>query len=208
MLFTEKEAELVAQLPIKAFRVKTAAKIWSVSESEALKVLDKLASKAILLDLEDDKGKQYILPPPMAGFNLLLMRTRNDIDQKLLAELYYQYLNVEEDFIKDLFYSAETKLGRVVQEEILTNENEVTILDYERASHIIEEAEHIAVGMCYCQHKMQHVGKACDAPMDICMTFNGTANSLIKNNYARRIDASECKELLHQAYRTQSSSMW
>ena len=54
--------------------------------------------------------------------------------------------------------------------------------------------------MCYCRHKMQHVGKACDAPMDICMTFNGTANSLIKNNYARRIDASECKELLHQAY--------
>ena len=47
---------------------------------------------------------------------------------------------------------------------------------------------------------MQHVGKACDAPMDICMTFNGTANSLIKNNYARRIDASECKELLYQAY--------
>lgn len=202
MLFTEKEAELVAQLPIKAFRVKTAAKIWSVSESEALKVLDKLASKAILLDLEDDKGKQYILPPPMAGFiEFALMRTRNDIDQKLLAELYYQYLNVEEYFIKDLFYSAETKLGRVyVQEEILTNENEVTILDYERASHIIEEAEHIAVGMCYCRHKMQHVGKACDAPMDICMTFNGTANSLIKNNYARRIDASECKELLHQAY--------
>ena len=202
MLFTEKEAELVAQLPIKAFRVKTAAKIWSVSESEALKILDKLASKAILLDLEDEKGKQYILPPPMAGFiEFALMRTRNDIDQKLLAELYYQYLNVEEDFIKDLFYSAETKLGRVyVQEEILTNENEVTILDYERASHIIEEAEHIAVGMCYCRHKMQHVGMACDAPMDICMTFNGTANSLIKNNYARRIDVSECKELLHQAY--------
>ncbi|MBC5996825.1 4Fe-4S dicluster domain-containing protein [Romboutsia ilealis] len=202
ILFTEKEAELVAQLPIKAFRVKTAAKIWSVSESDALKVLDKLASKAILLDLEDDKGKQYILPPPMAGFiEFALMRTRNDIDQKLLAELYYQYLNVEEDFIKDLFYSAETKLGRVyVQEEVLTNENEVTILDYERASHIIEEAKHIAVGMCYCRHKMQHVGKACDAPMDICMTFNGTANSLIKNNYARRIDASECKELLHQAY--------
>ena len=202
MLFTEKEAELVAQLPIKAFRVKTAAKIWGVSESEAIKVLDRLASRAILLDLEDDKGKQYILPPPMAGFiEFALMRTRNDIDQKVLAELYYQYLNVEEDFIKDLFYSAETKLGRVfVQEEVLTNDNEVTILDYERATHIIEQAEHIAVGMCYCRHKMKHVGKGCDAPMDICMTFNGTANSLIKYNYARRIDASECKELLHQAY--------
>ena len=96
-----------------------------VSESEAIKVLDRLASRAILLDLEDDKGKQYILPPPMAGFiEFALMRTRNDIDQKVLAELYYQYLNVEEDFIKDLFYSAETKLGRVfVQEEVLTNDN-------------------------------------------------------------------------------------
>ena len=42
-LFTEKEAELVAQLPIKPFRVKTAAKIWSMSYSEALKILDTLA---------------------------------------------------------------------------------------------------------------------------------------------------------------------
>ena len=63
------------------------------------------------------------------------MRTRHDIDQKLLAELYYQYINEEEDFIKELFYSTDTKLGRVyVQEEVLTNENEVTILDYERVT--------------------------------------------------------------------------
>ena len=64
---------------------------------EALKVLDTLASRAILLDVEDEKGKKYILPPPMAGFiEFALMRTRGDIDQKLLSELYYQYLNVEE----------------------------------------------------------------------------------------------------------------
>lgn len=202
VLFTEKEAELVAQLPIKAFKVKDASKIWSVSESEAYKILDALAKKALILDIGDEEGKQYILPPPMAGFfEFAMMRTRNDIDQKLLAELYYQYISVEEDFIKDLFYSAETKLGRIyVQEEVLTNDNEVTILDYERATHIIDQAKHIGLSMCYCRHRMQHVGKACDAPMDICMTFNNTANSLINNNFAKRIDASECKELLHQAY--------
>ncbi|ENZ36343.1 hypothetical protein HMPREF1084_00927 [Clostridium butyricum 60E.3] len=37
MMFTEKEAELVAQLPIKAFNIKTAALIWKVKESEAKK---------------------------------------------------------------------------------------------------------------------------------------------------------------------------
>ncbi len=202
ILFTEEEARLVAKLPIKAFRVKTAANIWTVSQSEAYKILDNLAKKALILDIEDDKGKKYILPPPMAGFfEFSMMRTRHDIDQKLLAELYYQYINEEEDFIKELFYSTDTKLGRVyVQEEVLTNENEVTILDYERATHIIEESKHIGISMCYCRHRMSHVGKACDAPMDICMTFNNTANSLINNNFARRVDASECKELLHQAY--------
>lgn len=202
ILFTEKEAELVAQLPIKPFRVKTAAKIWSMSYSEALKILDTLAGKAILLDIEDEKGKKYILPPPMAGFfEFAMMRTRDDIDQKLLAQLYYQYMNEEEDFVKELFYSTDTKLGRVyVQEAVLSKDNEVSILDYERATHIIENSKHIGISMCYCRHKMQHVGKECDAPMDICMTFNNVANSLIKNNFARRVDASECKELLHQAY--------
>ena len=202
ILFTEEEARLVAKLPIKAFRLKTAANIWNVSQSEAYKILDNLAKKALILDLEDNKGKKYILPPPMAGFfEFSMMRTRQDIDQKLLAELYYQYINEEEDFIKELFYSTDTKLGRVyVQEEVLTNEHEVTILDYERATHIIEESKHIGISMCYCRHRMSHVGKSCDAPMDICMTFNNTANSLINNNFARRVDASECKELLHQAY--------
>lgn len=202
ILFTEDEARLVAKLPIKAFRLKTAANIWNMSQSEAYKVLDNLAKKAVILDIEDDKGKKYILPPPMAGFfEFAMMRTRQDIDQKLLAELYYKYINEEEDFIKELFYSTETKLGRIyVQEEVLTNENEVTILDYERATHIIEESKHIGISMCYCRHRMSHVGKNCDAPMDICMTFNNVANSLIKNNFARRVDASECKELLHQAY--------
>lgn len=40
--------------------MKTAANIWSVSESEVLKVLDSLAKKVLLLDLEDEKGKKYI----------------------------------------------------------------------------------------------------------------------------------------------------
>ena len=46
------------------------------------------------------------------------------------------------------------------------------------------------VGICYCRHKMEHLGRACDAPMDICMTFGGAADSLIRHGYARRVDAA------------------
>ena len=202
LLFDEKEAALVAQLPIRPFTVKRAAKAWNMEIVEAQKILDKLASRALLLDMNHDGVQRYILPPPMAGFfEFALMRTRHDINQKILSDLYYQYLNEEEDFVKELFYSTDTKLGRIyVQEAVLSSENSVHVLDYERASHIIKSASDIAIGTCYCRHKMQHKGKACDAPMDICMTFNGTASSLIKHNYARRVEISECLELLEVAY--------
>ena len=173
-LFSEKEAGLVAQLPIKPFNVKTASRIWKVKESEAQKVLDELASRAILLDIETDGEQQYLLPPPMAGFfEFSLMRIREDIDQKALSELFYQYLNVEENFIKDLFLGSETRLGRVfVQEPVLTNDQAIHILDYERASDIIRNSSQIAISTCYCRQKMEYMNQACDAPKEVCMTLD------------------------------------
>lgn len=138
----------------------------------------------------------------MAGFfEFALMRTRGDIDQKLLSELFHQYLNVEESFMRDLFAGTETKLGRTfVQEPVLTSDQALTILDYEKATHIIETAPFIGVSMCYCRHKMEHLGQACDAPMDICLSFGSLADTLSRHGYSRLIDAVEAKELLHQAY--------
>ena len=202
ILFKEKEAELVSQLPIKPFTINTASRIWKLNAANTEKVLDELAGRSILLDSEHNGIKKYVLPPPMAGFfEFSLMRTRQDIDQKLLSELFYQYLNVEEDFVKNLFLGSETLLGRTfVQEEVLSKDNLVSILDYEKASHIIKTASSIGISMCYCRHKREHLGKACDAPMDICMTFNNVAKSLIRHHYARRVETSEGMELLHKAY--------
>ena len=201
MLFSEKEAELVSKLPIRPFTIKRAQKAWNLSRKEAREILDELASRAILLDVEKDGEKVYTLPPPMAGFfEFSMMRLREDIDQKLLAELFYQYMNQEEDFIKDLFTEGETQLGRVfVNESVLTSDHALYVLDYERASEVIKSASYIGVGLCYCRHKMEHKGQACDAPMDICMTFNNVAESLIKNDYAREVEAAECLELLDKA---------
>jgi ferredoxin len=201
VLMSEKEAALVALVPFKPFTVRTAARVWKMGEVEAAKALDELASRAILLDIEGRRNRYYVLPPPMAGFfEFSMMRVRGDVDQKLLAELYYQYITVEEDFIKALFTQGETQLGRTfVNEAVLTNENALHVLDYERASEVIRTASHRGVGLCYCRHKMEHVGRACDAPMDICMTFNTTAASLIRHGYARAVDVPEGLALLEQA---------
>ena len=202
MLFSEREAGLVARLPVRPFTATRAAQVWKLPLAETIGILEELASRAILLDIQHPDGERvFVLPPPMAGFfEFSMMRIRDDIDQKVLGELFYQYLNVEEDFVKALFTDGQTQLGRVfVQEAVLPVDNGIHVLDYERASEVIHSASSRAVGLCYCRHKMEHVGRACAAPRDICMTFNGTASSLARNGFAREVDVAEGLDLLAEA---------
>ncbi len=202
LLFSEEEAERVSLLPIKPFTAEQAARNWRIPIAEAKQTLQQLARRALLVDIQLEDSVSYVLPPPMAGFfEFALMRTREDIDQKLLSELYEQYISVEEDFVRELFLTGETQLGRVfVHESAVSSEQALHVLGYDKATAVIEAADDIGVGLCYCRHKRQHQGRACSAEMDICMTFNNVASSLIRSDYARKIDRSECKELLHKAY--------
>ncbi len=202
ILFSEKEAELVSVMPIKPFTAEKASKIWKTDLNQTKNILNKLASRALLVDIERNGTTTYTLPPPMAGFfEFSLMRVRDDIDQKTLSELFYQYITIENDFSKALFTEGNTQLGRTfVHEPILTEDNALHVLDYERSTHVIETASHMGVSMCYCRHKKEHLNKNCDAPMDICMTFNNTADSLIRHGHARKVDKSEGLDLLQLAY--------
>ena len=201
ILFSEREASLVSVLPIRPFTAAKAAAVWKTSEAEARAVLEELAGRALLVDWEGPRGTEYVLPPPMAGFfEFSMMRVRTDVDQRALAELFHQYLNVEEDFVRALFAGGETQLGRTfVHEPALSEENALHVLEFERASEVIRTASHRGVSLCYCRHKMAHLGKACDAPQDICMTFGTTADALVRHGHARAVDAVEGLELLHQA---------
>ena len=202
ILFSEREADLVSRLPIRPFTTKRASRIWKMDLVQTQKILDQLASRALLVDIERAGETQYALPPPMAGFfEFSMMRIRADIDQKVLAELFYQYINVEEDFIRNLFTQGETQLGRTyVHEPALSSQNAIHVLDYERASHIIKTAAHRAIGICYCRHKMSHIDRSCSAPQNICMTFNTSAAALTRHGHARSVDISEGLDLLDQAY--------
>jgi len=210
LLFSEREAVLVSQLPVKPFNAKKAAAIWKIDETEACQVLEGLASRAVLLDMPLRNGDTiYVLPPPMAGFfEFSMMRVRGDIDQKLLSELFYEYITVEEDFMRALLLDGETSLGRVFVNEPALEQSaaqsqdavSLQVLDYERASEVIHTADQMGISLCYCRHKKQHIDLACDKPLDICMTFGGTADSLIRHGYARRVDQVEGRDLLQKAY--------
>jgi ferredoxin len=200
ILFTEREAELVTLLPIKPFTAAKAARIWKMELPEARQVLDGLANRALLVDAEKDGEITYVLPPPMAGFfEFSMMRLRDDVNQDVLAELYYQYCTVDDDFMRELIAQGDTQLGRVfVNEPVL--QPEIHVLDYERASEVIRTADPMGISICYCRTKMKRVGRGCDAPQDICMTFNTAADSLIRHGFARKVDVVEGLDLLQVAY--------
>jgi|LGOV01.1.fsa_nt_gb Na+-translocating ferredoxin:NAD+ oxidoreductase RNF subunit RnfB len=199
VMFSEEEARLVSLLPLKPFTAKTASKAWKKSEEESTEILTELASRALLIDIDIDGNPTYSLPPPMAGFfEFSMMRVGGKLDQKVLAELFYQYINVEDDFVKELF-TMPTPLGRAFVQEETIEDKGIYVLDYEKATNVIKTASHIGVGTCYCRHKKEHIGEACDAPMEICMTFNNTAASLIKYGYAKKITEEECLDLLEVA---------
>ena len=199
ILFTPSEALLVSQLPVKPFSVDQAARNWKKSPAESQKILNNLASRALLLDNEQPDGSfLYVLPPPMAGFfEFTLMRVRSDIDQQALSENYQQYCTVEDDFMFALF-NQETQVGRIFVQEPLLPKAEV--LDFERASEIIRSSTHRGIALCYCRQKAQTLDHVCDAPLDICMTLNGPAESLIRHGHARAVEIPEMLEQLHRAY--------
>lgn len=205
VMFTEKEAALVSQLPIRPFTLKKAAKIWHMPELQAEKLLDSLCEKGLMVDSSYEGVRRFVMPPPMIGFfEFALMRTGGHIDQKYLSELFHQYIFVEEDFIKDLFFDLDTKLVRTfVQEPVLLSEKANYILDYEKATHIIEDADYIGVGLCFCRHKSMHLGIPCqqNAPLETCLTFGNAARSLAEHGgYARLISKEEAKDILQMSY--------
>jgi Pyruvate/2-oxoacid:ferredoxin oxidoreductase delta subunit len=202
MLFTEREARLVSRLPVAPFKAADAARAWATDTPQAERELDRLVERSLLIDTCFEGERRYFLPPPMAGFfEFSMMRTDGRLDKQTLAELFHRYMNVEDDFVRELYEPGETQLGRaLVHEPALDLDDDLHVLDFERASAIIGDASHLGVGLCYCRHKMEHVGKACEAPLELCLSLNAAAETLIRQGVVRPIDRVEGLDLLAEAY--------
>ena len=230
LLFDEDDAALLARLPLRPFTAVSAARAWKESPSEAERRLECFAGRGLLLDGEHRGRRVYVLPPPMTGFfEFSLMRVRGDLDQPLLARLLHQYINVEDEFVLALF-GTETPMARALvcepalaraglpkgaradgpgsdclegdgrTAESETVDGTLQVLDHELATEIVRRADRVAVGLCFCRHKMAHAGNACDAPQEICLSLDFAADSLARHGHARLVEPAEAAALIEQAW--------
>lgn len=200
LLFTPEEARLVRRFPSIPTRTSKLAQKMGMPEDELNEKIHDLGQRGLVVDIEN-KGKRYVmLPPVVIGFfEYAFMRTRGEAPMSELARLFDQYMFEDDRFARSVF-QKQTQVGRsMVREESLPQGDHIEILDWERASYVVENATSHAVSMCACRHKAEHLDKACDHDQNNCLSFGSAADVLIHNGLAKPISPGESMHLLEQA---------
>jgi ferredoxin len=199
ILYTPEEAALAARLPVRPMSLeKLSARVGI--PAEALKPrLDAMADKGLVMDLVHARSGRtaWLLSPPVAGFfEYSLMRAHDSIPKKRMAEALHAYTHGDGAFAREAF-GGETVIGRaLVHETALADDPLPEVLDWQRATSVVGEARAWAVSLCYCRHKAEHLGEACSAPMDACLSLNSGAEFVIRRGFGRAVERSEALELL------------
>lgn len=195
-LYTEEEAEIACRMPIRFTDVAGIARRTGKSPETLLPALERMAEKGLVMDFEHKGKVEYILSPTLFGFfEFAFMRVRDDIPQKELARYMVEYAHDHPDLTRSIL-AGKVRPGRtLVHETAVDPEDATRILDHERSEQIVREAKAWAVSLCYCRHVMEHEGRACTQPMEVCTTLNDAADFLVRRGLARKISREEALEI-------------
>jgi Pyruvate/2-oxoacid:ferredoxin oxidoreductase delta subunit len=146
-------------------------------------------------------GGYYYMPSPLiiGIFEFTMMRTGDNLNMKGWARLFHTYMQSDSSFYAANFSGAKqiSPLRALPHEEAIDTSEYVEVLDYEKATAIIEGSRKCAVGICSCRHEKLHVGeKECEVPLDTCSSFDTAADFLIGHDFAKEVSKSEMLENL------------
>jgi Pyruvate/2-oxoacid:ferredoxin oxidoreductase delta subunit len=189
-------------MPVRPATLETVSKRVGIPAEELREKLEPLCDKGLVMDLVHPETAEvrYLLAPPVIGFfEFSFMRAHEDFPREELAEAMDAYAHGDDTFAREVF-SNDTVMGRaLVNEEQLAGDPLPEVLDWERATALIDEAEEVAVSFCYCRHKAEHLGQDCDAPKEVCLSLNGAATFVARREFGRRISREEAQRILAES---------
>jgi ferredoxin len=199
ILFTREEAALAARLPTRPMALERLSERLGIAAPELAARLDAMCEKGVVVDLVDHRSgrRSYLLAPPVVGFfEFSLMRRSDGIPKKRMAEALHAYTHGDPTFAREAF-GHDTVIGRaLVHERALGDEPPPDVLAWERASEVVGAARSWAVSLCFCRHKSEHLGTACSAPQDNCLSLDGGAEFIVRRGFGRAIAREEALDIL------------
>jgi Pyruvate/2-oxoacid:ferredoxin oxidoreductase delta subunit len=200
-LFSVEEAALAVKIPVIPCSLELIVGRAGEDRERVKARLEAMADKGLVLDLPDARTGEtmYMLPPPMVGFlEFSMMRLADHLPKARLAESYDTYLR-DPTFYREVSRGG-TVLGRAVAHESAFFDDLLSeVVDWERASALVAGSKMVAVTNCYCRHKAQHLDRACENPLEICMSLGVAAGYLVRHGFAREISREEGLQVLESA---------
>jgi Fe-S-cluster-containing hydrogenase component 2 len=196
-LYSQDEAEVFVAMPYGFAPLARIARTTGREDVALRNTLERMADRGLVVDFLFDDDYQYMPSPIAIGlFEFSMMRTGPGVDSAKLGKLFHEYLS------DGAFYAANTRDGaqvsimRALPHEGAIEPN-VEILDYEKASAILEAAKKFSIGICSCRHEKLHAGvRECDGPLEVCTAFDRAADFLIRHALAREASKGEMLENL------------
>jgi len=200
ILFTPEDAAIARQIPTRFITVERLAKKLGMETARLDDWVTAMALRGLVIDIGRGRRRLVSLAPVVIGFfEYTFMRTDDTLPLKELARLFDAYMHSDDRFARSVF-TADTQIGRsLVREEALPEGDYTEILDWERATWLIESATAASVSICACRHKASHLGKACDRLQENCIALNMGAEILVKNGFARPVSTAEAMRILERS---------
>jgi len=204
-LYTADEAELVVKMPFGLSTEDQIRKIADFEKARLSSVLENLCIKGLVVDIWI-RDRYYYIPSPMVVgiFEFTMMRTGDDLKSKAWAKLFHSYLETGEAYKVNFGNGEKISPMRVMPHENTIIDSDYTeVLDYEKATSVVNSHNKFAIGLCSCRHEKMHLGeKRCDVPLDTCITFGEGVDFMVRRNFAKEVSRTEILESLAKSKET------
>jgi len=199
-LYTPEEAELIARMPYRPSGLDRICRITGYEAGRVKPMLEFLCEKGLVMDVVMRNTCFYMASPLVIGiFEFTMMRTGGNLRTKEWARLFHAYMFGDESFFAaNCTRDARVSIMRALPHEGTVSETDtVEVLDYEKATAIVEQNRTFSLGLCSCRHEKHHLGeKTCDVPLESCSAFGEAATFLVRNKLAREVSKTEMLENL------------
>ncbi len=200
-LFTSEEAEIAAKMPLSPIASETFAReIAGGDPQDVEKLLETMADKGLVFTHERGGVRHYNLMALFPGiFEMQFLKGEVNDRAKKLAHLFQDY----SDVMLGLSKGTTPAIPAFPFARVITVEQEipagVEIYPYDKVSEYIANSDYIAVGICYCRHYGELMGRPCDKPKDVCLSFGPSAKFIAERGFGRLLSREEAIKVLDRA---------